>query len=301
MKNIKYAVIILNYNTATDALAAVESVITSAKKNDEYIVCVVDGGSSKIGEKEILESYKNPYYRFLILDKNIGYARGNNAGVKYIKKEFAPEYIVIMNPDVLIREQGVISDLISDIVMNPNAVGGQPLVNNVRMRLDPLKQINIRKVPTYYDCIIESSVCLKRIFKKKYERTIYKKQMPYTKKILYEVPSGAFFIIETDIFEKIGYFSEKTFLYQEENILGSRVKNIGKSFIFNPTHMVEHYQGNSTGSHRKSVSEFSFKCNVDSMLVYAEECLGVSKFKRMLLKMIMVSDYYLKKWILYKL
>lgn len=300
MKKIKYAVIILNYNTASDAIMATKSVISSDGEKNDFVVCVVDGGSNKSNEKEILLNYKNKHYVSCILEKNLGYARGNNEGIKFINEQYNADYFVIMNPDVIIKEKGVIQKLIEQIETDDSIVGAQPLVNNVRVDTNPLYQVNIRRVPSYKDCVIESSMFLKRIFKNSYEKTVYKDEMPYNKKIKFEVPSGAFFIIKKEVFEKVDYFSPRTFLYQEENILGSRVKKIDKTFLFDPTVSVEHYQGSSTGSYRKHISKFSFLCNVDSMMIYIDECLKVPRFLKILLKLLMYVDFYLKN-IIYKI
>lgn len=295
MKKIKYAVIILNYNTALDAIKATESVINSALENDSYIVCVVDGRSVKENEQEILLTYHHNNYIPFMLTENMGYARGNNAGIRFVKEQYDVEYFVIMNPDVLISGKGVISQLINQIKDHEKLAGAQPLINNIRSGIDAKYQINIRRVPTYTDCLVESSMLLKRIFREKYGRTVYRQEMPYTRKIHFEVPSGAFFVIKAKDFESVGYFSESTFLYQEENILGYRLNKIGKEFLLDPAVTIKHLQGGSTGSYRKHVTKFSYQCNVDSMMVYVDECLRVSIFKRIILKLIMMIDYQIKR------
>lgn len=76
-------------------------------------------------------------------------------------------------------------------------------------------QINIRKVFTYSDMIINASWVLEHIFKKKFNESVYFSEKPYNSNIVFEVPSGAFFLINTDIFERVGFFDESTFLYAE--------------------------------------------------------------------------------------
>lgn len=294
MKKIMYAVIILNYNTAQDAIKATKSVIDSALDGDDYIVCVVDGGSTKENERDILQTYQHDKYVPLILDKNLGYARGNNAGIDYVKKYYDANYYVIMNPDVLIHDKGVIAHLIDQIKDDESLAGAQPLINNTRTQIDPLYQVNIRRVPSYTDCLVESSMLLKRIFRNKYERTVYKKEMPYKNKIRFEVPSGAFFLIRSKDFEQVGGFSPNTFLYQEENILGYKLKHLNKKFLLDPSVRVDHLQGGSTGSYRKHITEFSYQCNVDSMMVYMDECLKISAVSKRILKAVMTVNYYAK-------
>ena len=60
-----------------------------------------------------------------------------------------------------------------------------------------------------------------------------------------EVIPGCFFIIKADIFEKIGGFDENTFLFNEENILAIKIKELGMtnalsvndSYIHNHIHV----------------------------------------------------------------
>ena len=47
-----------------------------------------------------------------------------------------------------------------------------------------------------------------------------------------EVVHGCFFMIKYDCFKEINYFDSKTFLYYEENIIGSKMKTKGyKTYI----------------------------------------------------------------------
>ena len=57
-KHIDYCVIILNYNTALDAIGAAESVIRNAQ-NRSYVVCIADNASTKSGELNLLKNACN--------------------------------------------------------------------------------------------------------------------------------------------------------------------------------------------------------------------------------------------------
>lgn len=76
-------------------------------------------------------------------------------------------------------------------------------------------QINIRKVFTYSDMIINASWVLKHIFKKKFNESVYFSERPYNSNIVFEVPSGAFFLINTDIFERVGFLMRVHFYMQK--------------------------------------------------------------------------------------
>ena len=177
-KNYKYGVIILNYNTANDAVEAAKSVISNSQ-NDDYIICIADNASTKSGERNILKNIKLKNTVVCLLDKNNGYACGNNEAFKWIRKSYNFKYTVIMNPDVIINSKNLIDELIEEVELeDEDIIGAQPLVNNIGCGINPEEQINIRRVASYSDCLMNSFWLFKRIFKKKYYKTIYKSNMP---------------------------------------------------------------------------------------------------------------------------
>ncbi len=70
-------------------------------------VAVVDNGSPNGSGSALLALYKPDNMVKVILNKNnLGFAKGNNAGFSFAKDEFHPNYIVVMNNDVFIRDSG---------------------------------------------------------------------------------------------------------------------------------------------------------------------------------------------------
>ena len=276
MKKIRYAVIILNYNTAEDCYLAVES-IRKAATCKEYRICIVDGGSTKEDEKSKLKKLEAEDVEVLLLDNNVGYAKGNNEGIKYLSDKYDFQYTVIMNPDVIIEEVGTIEGLIESLCRRgESVVGAQPLVAGMDTDIPADMQVNIRKVFTYSDMLINSSWILKRIFKNRYKGSLYLQERPYTKEILFEVPSGAFFVIKTDVFKQIGFFDEETFLYGEELILGYKLKQMGKKFVLVPKFKVLHYQGKSTQAHKGKTTKKTEDFAMNSKDIYFRKYLKVN-------------------------
>lgn len=276
MKKLKYAVIVLNYNTAEDCQLAVQSIKKNALGID-YRICIVDSGSSNEDEKYKLKKLESEDVELLFLEENVGYARGNNAAVKYLLTKYQFEYTVIMNPDVIIEQVGTIEGLIDSIQKyNMDIVGAQPLVAGMDTDIPANMQINIRKVFTYSDMLINASWVLKRIFKKKFNESVYFSERPYNSNIVFEVPSGAFFLINTDIFERVGFFDESTFLYAEELILGYKLKKLGKKFLFVPKFKVLHFQGKSTQSHKENTTDVSRRYAAESKKIYMQKYLKVN-------------------------
>lgn len=285
VKNILYAVIILNYNTIDDAIMAANSVKMKAQTNS-YIICIADNASSKIEDRDRCKAYKSSHIITVSLEKNNGYAKGNNEAIEFVKKKYNPRYYVIMNPDVLVLDNGTIEGMIEQIETKDHIVGGQPLVWNCYYGDDAALQQNIRVVPTYMDLCMLSFEPLKILMRSRYKRMIYQNRMPFNEEIEYRVPSGAFFLIKANIFDEMGKFDEETFLYYEEHIIGKKLEKIGKNLLFMPQFKVRHEHGKSIGNNRTKVNKFALKCSSDSRNYYAKQYLKCHVGKILILKIL---------------
>lgn len=274
MDKVLYAVIILNYNTMDDAIAAAESIKKMATTSD-FVVCIADGASTKKKDRERCRNLSEQNIVTVCLNQNSGYATGNDQAIDFIRKKYAPKYYVIMNPDVLVLNKGTIEGMIARIEESgENIVGGQPLVWNCYYGDDARIQQNIRRVPDYFDLCMLSNLLLKIICIKRYKRFVYADKMPYQEEIRYQVPSGAFFIIKTDVFDSIGGFDKNTFLYYEEHILGKKLEKIGRELLFMPQFTVRHEHGKSTGNNRYKTDKFASKCGKQARDYYARQYLN---------------------------
>lgn len=298
MIKVKYAVIILNYNTINDAVNAAKSVIENATTED-YIVCVADNASTKEEERNKLKRIVLPNTITYQLENNGGYANGNNQTIELLLQSYSPQYIVIMNPDVLLLEQGTIEGLISECEKE-GVVGGQPLVWNCYYGDNPTVQQNIRKIPDYKDLRILMLKPLRLFHRQRYRDYIYADNMPYKNHIRYYVPSGAFFIIRTDVFKEVGFFDNHTFLYYEEHILGYKLREKGFELLFMPEYKVRHEHGMSTKSNHFYFNEKASKIGMESALYYAEKYVGINEIqKRHLIILHSINNFIMR--VLYKL
>ena len=300
MDKVLYAVIILNYNTIDDAIAAAESIKRAATSSD-YVVCIADGASTKEQDREKCRKLSEKNIVTVCFDKNSGYATGNDQAIDFVRKKYAPRYYVIMNPDVLVLNKGTIEGMIDRIEKSgENVVGGQPLVWNCYYGDDARIQQNIRRVPDYIDLCMLSNLLLKTICKKRYKRFIYADAMPYQDEIRYRVPSGAFFIIRADVFDGIGKFDKNTFLYYEEHILGKKLENISREMLFMPQFIVRHEHGKSTGNNRRKVNKFASECGKQARDYYARQylnCNGVQILLLDILSFLNIPLQYLRVWV----
>ncbi|MEG0825981.1 MAG: hypothetical protein RR404_00770, partial [Bacilli bacterium] len=80
----------------------------------------------------------------------------------------------------------------------------------------------------------------------------------YYKKIFSQVEavSGCFFLMKSSIIERMGYFNENVFLFYEENILGSKVKQLNLRILVSNKIKVSHRHSVSINKSVKKINKY---------------------------------------------
>jgi hypothetical protein len=104
----KVSIIILNWNGLEDTIECLESLKKITYSN--YEVVVVDNGSQ--GDAvEVLREKFGDYIHVIENDKNYGFAEGNNIGMRYALANFNPDYILLLNNDIVVA-----ADFLTELV-----------------------------------------------------------------------------------------------------------------------------------------------------------------------------------------
>ncbi len=99
----KVAIIILNWNRLSDTIACVNSCLKNNYPN--YQIILIDNGSKNNQGKLLQEKYKNfSKVRVVLLDRNYGFAQGNNFGIDFALKDKETKYIICLNNDTEVEE-----------------------------------------------------------------------------------------------------------------------------------------------------------------------------------------------------
>lgn len=104
----KVAIIIVNWNGIRLLKACLDSVNDLEYKNFE--IYFVDNGSTDNSVKFVKDNYKHT--KIITLDKNTGFARGNNIGILEAFKDNQVEYIVTLNNDTVV-DKFFLSELVN--------------------------------------------------------------------------------------------------------------------------------------------------------------------------------------------
>jgi GT2 family glycosyltransferase len=92
-------VIVLNWNNAKDTIECIESLESS--DYDRISATLVDNGSTDGSVAMVREKFPN--LSIIELEKNMGYAEGNNVGIKGALESGA-DYVLILNNDTIVSE-----------------------------------------------------------------------------------------------------------------------------------------------------------------------------------------------------
>lgn len=223
------SIILVNYNGADvliDCLNSLEKFIPQ----DNCEIIVVDNNSQD-NSVDILND-KFPHIKLIKLPKNVGFGSGNNAGAKVAKGEF----IFLLNTDTIL-ESNILLHLIELMSENPDVgIIGPKL-------LFPDKSFQISFSP---EISIKGEFTARKLHKNaenKNKLHIIEEDFQDIKEV--DIVVGAAFFIRADLFNLLGGFDEKFFMYFEESDLCQRVKNKGYKVLYTPHVSLIHIRGYS--------------------------------------------------------
>lgn len=226
------------------------------------------------------ESHENnlPRFTFLVSPDNTGYADGNNKGLRLAYTDDEIDTVMILNSDILFVEdiipalkqiQSSISDcgIISPILYKKNLDG---LDLNCARLAPTLRQIIGGNFASPFKWVFK---CLDRKKNNRYILVGKEVESLPDKPIKIEMPSGSCMLMTKDFMAQIDGFDSNTFLYYEENILESKIKQAGKNSYLAPKLKCIHLGATTT---KKSPSAFVAKCSLNSQRYYVTNYLKPS-------------------------
>ena len=212
----KIGMVIVNYNDFKMTSRLLNNI--KNYKCLEYIV-VVDNNSTDDSFDKLKEFESNRIT--IIKNSSRHFSSGLNAGAKCLIKKVGECNIIFSNSDIIIKGEEDLKKLSSDIKKDIVVVGPT---------IDEHGVINRGwRLPSTNKEILFNIALLSRYFKKKflnYKESDYKDDITYV-----DVVSGCFFLVDSKFLVENNYFDENTFLYYEEQIFATKVKNSNKKEI----------------------------------------------------------------------
>ena len=247
-------VVIVNWNSGDYLQKCIQSIFLTDNKKFVEKVFIIDNNSIDLSTKQIELDDKIIIIRN---EENRGFARACNQGFKL---STAP-YILLLNPDTQLFNN-TLEDSVSFMEKNNDVdILGCQLLNE-NGEIAP----SCSHFPTPSG-IFRDATGLSRMAPAIFKPGIIMTNWDHKKSRFVDQVMGAFMFMRKSIFEKIGYFDERFFVYYEEVDFSKRLAEIGGKSFFNSGIKAIH-SGEGTTS---SVKAFRLFLNLHSRLKYAKK------------------------------
>jgi len=238
MKKLPFcSIIVLNYNGKELLKDCFSSLRRINYPKERYEVIMVDNGSEDNSIEYVKKNF--PWVKILALDKNYGFAEGNNKGINVAKGE----YIVFLNNDTKVDKNWLIE--LVKVASSDEKIGivGSKVLNFYNPKI-------IEYAGGYLD-ILGSPFHrgLNEIDKGQYDRI---------EEVFYVL--GSSLLIKRNVLKKLKYcFDPSYFLYFEETDLCWRVKLLGYKVVYVPSSIVFHKGGVTASKLKEKAIYYLYK------------------------------------------
>lgn len=229
-------IVILNYNVYNETVKCVASIRDTIK--ELYQIVIVDNGSGNRSYEYLKEYYQGqPAVDVIKSNRNIGFARGNNIGIRYLRDKYHVAFILLLNSDTVMVDRDYIGKLIEK-----HRAGIGVIEGNVRNRKGDFTQPGLKKV-SMGACLFQWARAVCSCYDIYFPVRGYKGQGK-GKEYLCQV--GCAIMLTPDYFKVYKGLYSYTFLYGEELILLILLDRAGLEVAFAEDTWLIHNEGRST-------------------------------------------------------
>ncbi|MEY8516591.1 glycosyltransferase family 2 protein [Lachnospiraceae bacterium 29-84] len=244
---IDLSIAIVAYNDEKDVRNAVCSIVGHTAAIISKKIYIIDNSDKENRLPELAQEYPEVEYRSP--GKNLGFGRGHN----YVLDQLESRYHAVVNPDILLTEDSfpVLMDFLEQTgagMAVPRILDGEGRLSAVYRRELTVADMGIRMfLPSHF---------------KKRQAYHTMQDMDYGKPFQVPFAQGSFLVVQTGLFQQIGGFDERYFMYMEDADLCRRV-NMASSLLYCPDTEVIHKW--ERGSHKDKKLR---RMHVESMIRY---------------------------------
>ena len=237
-KNITLSIIIVNYRTPEMTREAVASALASGVQGGIEII-IVDNLSGDNSIEFLTDAFNNePRVNVIASDENLGFAGGNNIGLKGA----TGEVVLFLNPDTIV-EPGALQALI-DTLLSDDDIGA---VGGMLTNADGAPVTSYGFFPTPWSMITTSFLPGRFLGKARKALGVIP---PGDEVEPYDVDyiCGADLMVRRSILDETGGMDAGYFMYFEETDLCRRIHDKGFRILYEPRARIAHLEGGSFGS-----------------------------------------------------
>ena len=249
---IEISIITINYNGLNDTCALIETI----PNNDKLEVIVVDNASKNQEVEADTISKKYPHVKVIKSKKNLGFAGGNNLGIKAAQGK----YLFFINNDTIFKEFNV-QALIDRLESSPDiaivcpkirfAWGSHPIQFT---GYTPLSKITVRNQSIGFG-------------EEDHGQFDTAHPTPYA--------HGAAMLIKREAIDKVGLMPECFFLYYEELDWSMMFTRAGYQIWYEPLCTIYHKESQATGQNSPLRSYYIVR---NRLLLVKRNWFGITKY-----------------------
>ncbi len=273
------AAVVLNYKTWRYAVACVNDL--KAQDHPDKHIIVVDNGSGNESAAELKSRFgDDPTVTVLISKKNLGFARGNNLGIRYAHEKLGFDTVFVVNSDTRV-EKGLFTciantDCSSCGAITPTVLNsiGEPQYYPVNC--DDIEKHARRTVGNLIKANIASLPLISKLYER-YGKNPEDDQAPVPFEANRYILQGCAYFLTPDFFAHYRGIYPRTFLYWEEVDLMLMLKRAGLGTLCVETPAVTHLGEGSTKRAAKNVERFRLRQSNRSMISSLQLIFGMSE------------------------
>ena len=249
MRNV--SVSILNFNGEKNTLECVESLKRIDTSKLKLNIIVIDNGSV---EKLDLKNgqWGNTNLKVIRNEKNLGFSGGSNVAIRHALKE-GSDYIVILNNDTYVDKKFIeeFVKVAEKSEENGILVPKIYFAPGYEFHKGKYKKEELGRVFWYaggemdWNNVIGHHRGVDEVDRGQYETTQET-----------ELATGCCMLIKKEVFEKIGLFDDKYFLYYEDADLSIKVKKKGCKIFYVPDSIIWHKNAGSAGGSGSKLQDY---------------------------------------------
>ncbi len=247
----KLAIVIVNYNTPLDTLECLASLKKATLPKGLILeTTLVDNASSDDSVELIKKKY--PEIKLIISLQNLGFAGGNNLGIKAAMSE-KPDWIMLLNSDTLV-DKTFFQELQKGSVNDPQVGALSPLIyfaSGFEFHRDRYKKKDLGKVIWYGGGQMDWANVYGT---HKYVDQVDKGQV--SQAVETDFATGACLIVRAKVFQAVGLLNEDYFLYLEDLEFNQRVKLADWKVMIDPGPKIWHKVSRSSGGIGSPLNEY---------------------------------------------
>ena len=252
--------VVLHYNVVAETEKCVASILERID-TDDFEIVVVDNCSPNKSGPQVKALFEGKAHVSVILnEENLGFARGNNVGFRFLKNEKKCDFIVMLNNDTYLIQDDFYKVILDEYEQShfavlgpeihcPNGINANPVkdklmtVAELERKRARWRRIRVRNIlhlgflDTWYSFFADRLGPVPNSYQPANDRRQVNVEL-----------HGCCLVFSPDYVARYDGLNSGTFMYQEEDILYAEMLRDKMLMVYNPALKIYHMENASTNS-----------------------------------------------------